>query len=150
MSTYRFSHIGLCVTDLMRSREFYEKYLGFKVKHEIRPGMSETQDKFLALKKVDLTALFLTKNGFTLELLYYHSPGTAPKATRPINQPGLTHISMRVRNLAKQLDRLEKSGYTVLRERSYHTNACFIQDPDGQQIELLGIPPKAPKQGKRR
>jgi catechol 2,3-dioxygenase-like lactoylglutathione lyase family enzyme len=132
------------VTDLKHSRDFYEKYLGFKVKHEIRPGMSETQDKFLALKKVDLTALFLTKNGFTLELLYYHSPGASPKAERPINQPGLTHISLRVRDLAKQLDKLEKAGYTVMRERSYGTNACFIRDPDGQQIELLGIPPKRP------
>ncbi len=142
MSTYRFSHIGLCVTDLKRSREFYEKYLGFKFKHEIRPGMSPTQDGFLALKKVDLTAVFLQKNGLTLELLYYHSPGAAARAERPINQPGLTHISLRVRDLAKQLDKLEKAGYRVLRERSYGTNACFIRDPDGQQIELLGIPPK--------
>src|SRR5689334_15867794 len=87
--SYQFSHIGLCVTDLKRSREFYEKYLGFKFLKEIRPGGSPTQDKFLALKKVDLSATFLKKDGFILELLYYYSPTSKPGPDRPINQPGL-------------------------------------------------------------
>ena len=90
-----FNHVGQCVTDLARSRRFYEELLGFTVERELHPP-DDPSSKLLRLPKpLGMTALYLRRDGLVLELLHF-AGGTQPARERVMNEPGLTHISLSV------------------------------------------------------
>ena len=84
-----------------------------------------------------MTAAYLVRDGFTLELLHFSAAGqTRPYEARALNQPGLTHISLSVEDLDGVVARVPEFGGTVI-EGSHIGAAVFIRDPDGQVVELL-------------
>ncbi len=130
-----FNHVGHCVRDLARSRRFYEELLGFEFLRELQPP-DEMTARLLGLEApVDLTASYLQRDGFTLELLHFGR--TAPASERVMNEPGLTHISLSVDDIEAVCARVPAYGGTVLDETSLGGAAIMIRDPDGQLIELL-------------
>jgi catechol 2,3-dioxygenase-like lactoylglutathione lyase family enzyme len=131
------SHIGLCVSNLQRSRAFYEGVLGFEYVREIKNKDSDVQDRFLQVKGVDLHAVFFRKGGLTLELLSYASPGTTGSARKPMNQPGFTHLSLTIEDMPKALASITAAGGTVLDTTLINGVACFVLDPDGNRVELV-------------
>jgi len=133
-----FNHVGVCVTDLERSRRFYEA-LGFAFKRELRPpdGISA---KLLGLQSpLGLTAVYLTLGTFTLELLHFDAPDTPPATPRVMNEPGLTHLSISAGDLSGTLERVRSLGCEVIDDTDIKV-AVMIRDPDGQLIELLAGP----------
>lgn len=129
------NHVGLCVSDLGRSRRFYEA-LGLVFDHELRPP-DELTAPLLGLKEpVGLTAAYLRSDAFTLELLHYEPGSTQPPQPRVMNELGLTHLSFTVDDVPGTLDRLQQLGGEVI-EESDITLAVMIRDPDGQLLELL-------------
>ncbi len=147
MNTFVFSHMGICVTNMERSRDFYEKVLGFQFLRDFSNKDHPVQDRFLRLPKVDLYAVYLQKDGFQLELLYYNSPKSSPRGERPMNQPGFTHLSLKVDDVPAAIAAVKKAGGKVLEDTIISERACFILDPDGQLIELVTSKP-APAQGR--
>ncbi len=136
MPVQKFNHIGHCVRDLAKARRFYEEALGFKYDRELEVE-GETTAKLLRVKMpVKLKAVYLVREGFTLELLYYAQPGTEPFRKRVMNEPGLTHISVNVSNMAAVLKKIEQCGGEVLKDTNLGV-AVFVRDPDGQLIELI-------------
>jgi catechol 2,3-dioxygenase-like lactoylglutathione lyase family enzyme len=131
------NHIGLCVHDIDRSRRFYEELLGFTFEHEIVPP-DDVTGKLLSLDPpLGLRAVYLRKDGFRLELLAYEDQlSRTPARERPMDEPGLTHISLGAVDVAGLLERVEGLGGTVLGDTDIGV-AVFIRDPDGQLIELL-------------
>ena len=131
-----FNHLGQCVTDLARSRRFYTELLGFREDRALKPpdGPSAT---LLGLEPpLGMTAVYLIRDGLTLELLHFAEHETTPARVRPMNEPGLTHLSVSVDDVAATCARVPEYGGEVLA----HTDigaAIFIRDPDGQLIELL-------------
>jgi catechol 2,3-dioxygenase-like lactoylglutathione lyase family enzyme len=68
--------------------------------------------------------------------MHYAEPNAqAPRAERVMNEPGLTHISIAVDNLAGVLARVADYGGEVL-EDTRNDQVAFVRDPDGQLIEL--------------
>jgi catechol 2,3-dioxygenase-like lactoylglutathione lyase family enzyme len=129
------NHIGLCVHDIDRSRRFYEELLGFVYEHEIAPPDDPT-GKLLQLEPpVGLRAMYLRKDGLRLELLAYEGRRRAGRG-RPMDEPGLTHISIGAHDLRGLLDRVEALGGAVVTDTDIGV-AVFVRDPDGQLIELL-------------
>jgi catechol 2,3-dioxygenase-like lactoylglutathione lyase family enzyme len=129
------NHIGLCVRDIDRSRRFYEELLGFEYEREIAPP-DEITGRLLQLDPpLGLRAVYLRKDGLVLELLAY-SGRQRPRRERPMDEPGLTHISIGAEDHAGLLGRVEALGGTVVAESDIGV-AVFIRDPDGQLIELL-------------
>ncbi len=68
-----------------------------------------------------------------------------------MNGLGLTHLSLRVDNLAATLDALNAAGVRILTQTridipAFEAAAVFIVDPDGTLIELVQAPgdPAAP------
>ena len=94
----RLTHVGLCVSDLARSRRFYEEGLGFSFEHELTVT-GEPTDTLLRLRGTDLRAIYLTRDGVRIELLYFASPAAPPARTRVMNERGLTHLSFRVADI---------------------------------------------------
>ena len=141
----RVSHIGICVSDWKRSLRFYHDVLGFRYVHE-REAKGEPSDTLLRLTGVSLREVCLEREGVRLGLLYYDSPGhTGDGEPRPMNQLGLTHLSLRVGDLDAMLAEIEAAGVRVLRDTrieipAARTRAAFITDPDGTLIELVQQP----------
>jgi lactoylglutathione lyase len=129
------NHVGLCVTDLDRSRRFYEEALGFAFQRDLRPP-DDLTGKLLDVPTPGLTAVYLTMGSFVLELLHFDRPENPPFRPRVFNEPGLTHLSLSVDDIPATLEAVRRSGGSVV-ESSDLGMAVLVRDPDGQLIELL-------------
>ena len=138
----RFSHIGICVSDLERSLVFYRDALGFQEVGRL-DVVGEAPETLLALQDVDLEAVFLERDGVRIELLHYRWPAHRGSGDpRPMNALGLTHLSLRVDDLTAAIAALERTGTRVLHAtRTWNaelaSGAVFAVDPDGARIELI-------------
>jgi catechol 2,3-dioxygenase-like lactoylglutathione lyase family enzyme len=132
----RFNWIGLAVTDLARSRRFYEELLGFTYQRQLVPTDEGTSKICRVPSPTNLTAVYLVLDGFCLELLYWDRPGNPAAAEHPMNQPGLTHISIAVDDIGAVVAKVPEYGGTVLDETDVGPAICIL-DPDGQVVELL-------------
>jgi lactoylglutathione lyase len=130
-----FNHLGHCVTDLARSRRFYEELLGFTVERELHPPDDPSSTLLRLPKPLGMTALYLRRDGLILELLHF-AGGAAPARERVMNEPGLTHISVSVDDVDAVCARVAGYGGEVLADTNIGFG-IFIRDPDGQLIELL-------------
>jgi lactoylglutathione lyase len=133
-----FNHVGHVVTDLVRSRRFYEEVLGFEYWRELSPD-DDMSAKLLGLDPpLGSTICYLRRDGFILELIHYAAPShrRAP-VTRTMDEPGLTHISLSC-DVADVRARVADYGGEVLTETDVQV-AIFIRDPDGQLVELLPL-----------
>ncbi len=146
MGTY--NHTGIVVTDLERSKRFYQEVFGFLFWYEISPPDGPTAKLSSLTPPLDTTASYLTLDGFVLELMHYAAPGAmAPFRIRSMNEPGLTHLSISVDDVHVAADRAVEFGGEIIEDSDLGV-ALFIRDPDGQLIELLpasyrdGLPPK--------
>lgn len=106
----------------------------------------EPSATLLRLPDVALRAVYLRRDGVTIELLHYDPPGhVGDGKPREMNALGLTHLSLRVSDLDGLLDGLEARSVHVLRDTridnpSLRARAVFITDPDGTLIELVETP----------
>lgn len=130
-----FNHVGLCVTDLERSLGFYENALGFRFWWQLEPGDDGTSTLLRLDRPVNLHAAYLVRDGLVLELLSYARPIQAAAHQRVMDEVGLTHLSLAVRDLPAACARVTDFGGTVLEDTDVGM-AVMVQDPDGQLIEL--------------
>jgi len=141
----RLSHIGICVSDLERSTRFYCEALGFEEAGSLEVSGADC-DTLLDLSDVALRAVYLERDGTRIELLAFDPPGsTGDPGPSPVNRLGLTHLSLRVTNLASVCEATGRNGGAVLESsriesERFHTRAIFVTDPDGLRIELLEAP----------
>jgi lactoylglutathione lyase len=130
------NHLGHCVTDLERARRFYEVLFGFEVVRELKVP-DRPSDRLLQVEApLGMTALYLRKNGFVLELLHFDRAGNPPRRDRPMNEPGLTHLSFCVDDIRRTAARAVELGGAIVDATDIGA-ALFVRDPDGQLIELL-------------
>jgi catechol 2,3-dioxygenase-like lactoylglutathione lyase family enzyme len=146
MGTY--NHTGQVVTDLERSKTFYQEVFGFRFWYQIAPPDDPTAKLSGLTPPLGVTASYLTLDGFVLELMHYDAPGaTAPFRPRTMNEPGLTHLSISVDDVHATADRAIEYGGQIIEDTDIGV-ALFLKDPDGQLIELLpvayrdSLPPK--------
>jgi catechol 2,3-dioxygenase-like lactoylglutathione lyase family enzyme len=135
-ATTSFNWIGLAVSDLARSRRFYEELLGFTYERQLVPPDEATAQLCQVDPPANLTAVYLRLDGFVLELLHFDRETNPPARRHPMNEPGLTHISVSVADLRQVVARVHDYGGDVLANTDLGTAVC-IRDPDGQLIELL-------------
>ncbi|ATY12868.1 VOC family protein [Amycolatopsis sp. AA4] len=120
----RTLHVGLRVTDLPRSLEFYSA-LGYEVVGTV-PGTSIGQ----------LTMLKLPGDEFvTVELVHDGNP--VERGT------GLSHLVVQVESMAATLEDLAGHGIepvTAVQDHGHGMKTTFLADPDGRRIELVQWP----------
>ena len=134
-----YNHTGQVVTDLERSKEFYQQVFGFKFWYEINPPDDLTAKLNGLTPPLDVTASYLTLDGFVLELMHYSAPGAgASFRSRTMNEPGLTHLSISVTDVRATAELAKSHGGEIIEESDLGV-ALFIRDPDGQLLELLPL-----------
>jgi catechol 2,3-dioxygenase-like lactoylglutathione lyase family enzyme len=131
------NHVGLCVTDLARSRRFYEELLGFVHQRDLAVPDGPASQLLRVPAPVAMTAAYLERDGFVLELLHFDRAGNAPQRERSFTEPGLTHLSFSVDDLTATCARVAGLGGEVLSDTDVGGMAVMIRDPDGQLLELL-------------
>lgn len=130
-----FNHVGQCVTDVARSRRFYVELFEFEEIRELQPP-DDPSAKLLRLEPpLSMTALYLQRDGFVLELLHFADRPARPYQQRVMNDPGLTHISLSC-DLERVVPRIAELGGEVLSDTDIGFG-IFVRDPDGQLLELL-------------
>jgi catechol 2,3-dioxygenase-like lactoylglutathione lyase family enzyme len=149
VSPTAFSHVGICVSDLERSRRFYCEGLGFE-----EVGSHHVGDEFASLMEVpgvDVDSVMLARDGVTVELLRFRAPGhLGEPVRRSMNRLGLTHFSFRVDDVDAAAAAIERAGGVVVagtRTRLDLPGAAldflYCTDPDGTRIELMHLPAPA-------
>jgi lactoylglutathione lyase len=124
----RFLHTMVRITDPEKSRAFYEA-LGFTFDRDmdiVRNGEREATNYFFSLGDQQSV----------LELTFNHDGRTYELGT------GYGHIAVGVDDLDGTLERLAAQGIEPERPpyqvREGGSRLCFVQDPDGYRIELIG------------
>lgn len=131
------NHVGLCVADVDRAQRFYEAVLGFTERARTAIPDQFTANLLRVEPPVGLTAVYLERDGFTLELLHFDRPGNHSPRERPFTEPGLTHISFTVDDVAAAAEAVTAHGGEVLADTEVAGVAVMVRDPDGQVLELL-------------
>lgn len=131
------NHVGLCVTDLDRARRFYEQVFGFAPRNELTVPDAPASRLLGVPEPVGLTAVYLVRDGFVLELLHFERDGNDPRRARSFTEPGLTHLSFTVPDLPAALAAVSAAGGAVLGDTDVGGRAVMVRDPDGQLLELL-------------
>ena len=124
----RFLHTMVRITDPEKSRAFYEA-LGFTFDRDmdiVRDGQLEATNYFFSMGDHESV----------LELTFNHDGRTYELGT------GYGHIAVGVDNLDATLAGLKGQGIEPERPpyqvREGGSRLCFVQDPDGYRIELIG------------
>lgn len=140
-----FSHVGICVSDLERSVRFYCEGLGFELVQSHTVG--KEFGPLMEIEDVVLQSRFIRRDGVSLELLHFDAPGhEGEPVRRPMNQLGLTHLSLRVGDLDAVAHVIESLGGTVVLGTrttfgpSDALDFVYCTDPDGTRIELMHLP----------
>jgi lactoylglutathione lyase len=96
---------------------------------------------------VALQSRFVSRDGMSIELLHFDSPGhRGEPVRRPMNQLGITHLSLRVGDLDAVARVVESFGGSVLWSTrttfgsSGALDFVYCTDPDGVRIELMHLP----------
>ena len=131
------NHVGLCVTDLERSRASYEGALGFRHRNDLTVPDEPAGRLLQVPPPVGLRAVYLERDGWVLELLHFDRPGNEPPRSRPFTEPGLTHVSFAVDDLAAACALVAEHGGEVLEQTEIPGMAVMVRDPDCQLLELL-------------
>jgi lactoylglutathione lyase len=122
----KFYYVGIRVTNVQKSIDFYTKLLGMKVIN--RGKIEQTKGETIALQSEE--------GGFVLELNYYEKD--SPFNTKYSVGEGLDHLAFKVDDFDQALEEARKAGYRVILEmKSKEGRWAYIEDPDGIWIEVF-------------
>ena len=131
--------LGLAVADLQKSVDFYVSGLGFK---EVATAQSVGKLLSTAME-VDspLDVRFVQKGGLAIELLHFADHKNP--VPHPMNQRGLTNLTLAVDDLATVSALVKQHGGTIVEKTRTKFGApgngamiVFCEDPDGVRIGL--------------
>lgn len=139
----RFSHSGICLTDIASSLQFYCDVLGFSVaENHVLDDQSCWLDIINELKDVKLRAQMIRDpDGNTLELLHISSPACVGAVEpSPINQYGLMHLAFLtddIGTLAQAIGSAGGQAHWHTRGRLNGMEQMLCTSPDGIRIALF-------------
>jgi lactoylglutathione lyase len=122
----KFTYVGIRVTNLQKSIDFYTKLLGMQVTG--RGKIEQTKGENVVLQS--------EKGAPILELNYYEE--NSPYNTKYTVGEGLDHLAFKVDDLDKALEEARLAGYrTILEMKADAGRWAYIEDPDGIWIEVF-------------
>lgn len=137
-----FNHLGQTITDIARSRQFYEDLFGFRFWWSFEVPDHLASKVLMVPSPCKLTATYLWRPDLTLNLMHFGEPSAREAfQKRGLSHPGLTHLALSVENVPALLEKVPAYGGEVLWESQGEPSdwgqAIYIRDPDGQLIEIV-------------
>jgi len=130
-----FNHVGCGVTDVQKARRFYEGALGFRYERKLKPPEGMSAQLLSVEPPLGLTAVYLNHGEFALELRHYDRAGNPAGQAGRLHEPASPTYQSRSAIWTTCCVPPKNSGAGS--DRDPHGVAMFVQDPDGQVIELL-------------
>lgn len=135
-------HTALSTADLDRLVAFYRTAFGFEVEFDF--PWDESNDAFRRTHAVSETAgrvVMLVNGDHRLELFEYRKPEPRQDIDARMNADlGISHISVQVKDIENEIERLRALGMkfqSELVEQTPEVANCYGRDPDGNLIELI-------------
>ncbi len=133
--------MGIVVSDLDKSRDFWINTLGFKL-HIESEEESPYIDELLAINDPALTTVkLIDSKGFIIELLKFENYKVEDSWSGNLKTTGLTHIALTVANLEELIKVLESQNYQKLSQVKVSPNkkvkVVFVKGPEGIMLELV-------------
>lgn len=122
---YKINHIGIVVSDMERSLQFYQDILGCKVKN------------FRNSEELNLT--YLDCSGQIIELIYRKKDIVD---SRDGSRGRVDHIAFLVADLDKEIANLKEKNVTLLSESPKEMKSqrvFFFSGPDGERLEFVEL-----------
>lgn len=131
-------HVGLSVSDLKRSTEFYCRNFGFEVIRTIEG--TELLGKVVGMPGCKATIVHLGKGSGVLELFQYWEPnGKLIPPERIQADKGFSHLGFRSSDVRQDYLRLKDAGVRFISEPvELRKNVwlCYFYGPDGEVCEI--------------
>jgi catechol 2,3-dioxygenase-like lactoylglutathione lyase family enzyme len=138
----RMHHTGFVVSELEKAVNFYRDGAGLEVQARYE-RIGEAIDQVVGYEGAHLRIAVLGLGGeHLLELIEYASPAPAARPTQERSVLGASHLSFLVDDIEGTLDALSGKGARIMNrpaEVAPGRTACYLQDPDGNWIELMEI-----------
>ena len=134
-------HIGITVTNVERSVEFYMKNFGMALhrRSEFPEAFFDANKNLYGLEKTTCkTAVLKTPNGIQLELFEFSKQLSPEKV--PWNRAGITHFALTTEDVTEFAKQLRENGVEFCMDvgtRPDKGHWLFVRDPDGNLIELM-------------
>lgn len=124
-------HLGIFVTDVEKSKEFYKQF-----------GFKEVLCKSVPHEPENVELAFLEQGGFTIELVQLGGEMKEQVAGRTDGQ--IDHVALNVMDVEKAYKELVAAGFEVLEENAPVAMDLFdngvkffsIRGPDGEKVEF--------------
>jgi catechol 2,3-dioxygenase-like lactoylglutathione lyase family enzyme len=121
-------HVGIVVSDLERSTDFY-RALGFEVVNDL-----PSEDDSRAIR-------FVRLGEFEIELFWYDVPAAPVVPPAGKGQLGFRHLALRTDDIDAVLSSLKALGIAQddleIRRVPIGYSLLFLTDPDGVEIEIM-------------
>jgi catechol 2,3-dioxygenase-like lactoylglutathione lyase family enzyme len=137
MKVTGFDHTRICVSDLERSRAFYEGILGMEVFRVPDRQSSEALDTIIGGHEVGVELVFGRIGGHIVELIHFDNVEVEPPPRHPhLGNEGFT---VTVDDIDAAFAVAEKAGVTAIPNvvEVKGTKIFFVADPDGARIECI-------------
>ena len=143
MTEATLSHIGICVTDVDRSRRFYCELFGFKETYS-RVVNDDRFARLMQSPRWNVEVVMLTLGDKRIELVHHFDPPPRVDPLRPTNTVGYTHTAIYVPDVRGTAERAVELGGKALWETYLEVDVngetreyMYIMDPDDVRIELI-------------
>ena len=138
----RLHHTGFVVRDLEGAIEFYRDVVGLKLQRQYeRTGLGI--DQVVGYENTHLRVAILVAGGdHALELIQYMNPLPEGRQTEERSVLGATHLSLLVDDIKATFRKLTDNGASILNppaELEPGRKGCYLQDPEGNWVELLEL-----------
>jgi len=140
----KMNHVGISVTNLERSVEFYGEMLGMELACPIFPFGGPSFEQIMALQNVQGRMCVVRNGTVQLELFEFSHPNPAPKdPNHSVGDRGISHFGVVVPDIAAAYRRLLAAGVKIhspVMQFSSGMKAIYARDLDGNVFELLQEP----------
>ena len=140
-------HVGIIVSDMDRSIDFYCNVLGFTLAQRVDLCTGETVEKGVGIPgaALQLAHLKLGQNPTLIELLCYINPKSKPiPDDARSNDIGVGHVAFNVDDPEAYYQMLVSKGVKFISpgvmESSTGEKFCYFYDPDGAVLEFIKPP----------
>ena len=143
------NHTGFVVSDMERSLEFYQDLLGLKQERN-QTLEGEFISELVGYPDARLHIVYLGTGDLrhSVELIQYLNPAGTPAAMPERHQVGASHLGVIVDDLDAFYAELSSRGVRFVSPPAIRPGAvypmaskgCYMQDPDGNWLELLERP----------
>ena len=144
------NHTGFVVGDMERSLAFYRDLLGLREeRNQILEGEFISELVGYPDARLHIVYLGLGDMKHSVELIQYLNPAGGNRALPERNEVGATHLGVIVDDLDAFYEELSGRGFRFVSPPAVRHGAvyplarkgCYLQDPDGNWLELLERPP---------